>query len=186
MDLYDLASKSHGTPRKSQRSITRRRWLVRVYALEQLLKYPKQGGVIGGRNTFVIKVPPRFKNSVASLHAIKASSLCSYASLLHAPPTLGAPSHRTTSALAPPMFFQHRSTKWAGNVTAVLFFVGNYSRNFTNWQQIKANDGTPRRLYFDATWHHPPGAAHKSINTLDFQKSYCLLSCVNLNAARER
>ena len=119
VDLYDLASKSHGHHENLSRSITRRRWLVRVYAFEQLLKYPKQGGVIE-RNTFVIKVPPRFKIR-CKLARYQKSSLCPYASLLHAPPTLGAPSHRTTSALAPPMCF-FSTVRQSGLVMSPPFF----------------------------------------------------------------
>lgn len=42
-------------------------------------------------------------------------------------------------------------------------------------------------IYLSATYNHPPGAAHRSTNTFEFdKKSNFLFNYTNLNAARER
>ena len=54
---------------------------------------------------FVTNVPRGPRNSVASRSASSTSADCEYASLAHTPPTLGAPSWITVSAIAPPSVF---------------------------------------------------------------------------------
>ncbi len=57
------------------------------------------------RKILVTKVPRGARNSVASRSASSTRADCVYASLLQAPPTLGAPSWITVSAGDPPSAF---------------------------------------------------------------------------------
>jgi hypothetical protein len=109
---------------------------------------------------------------------------CVYASLLHAPPTLGAPSCTTQSNLLP----------FASFFSAVLhaWVVMSCTRVLTPRMGLMGTRSTPRMsevsgMVLAATCSHPPGAAHRSSSALHpLSRSYFRLSWMSLKAARER
>ena len=120
-------------------------------------------------------VPPAVKFSTANFNACKVNWDCVKASWTQPRPTLGAPSCNTVSAFQ--VFIWPRNRLRQSSVV------------ISDWNVITLGNGLIGTISTpiinelighncDATWHHEPGAAHKSMTTLDFSKKWPYFSLI--------
>jgi hypothetical protein len=132
----------------------------------------------------VTKVPPSARNSVANFMDWRTSSAWENASCTQAVPTLGAPSCKTVSAFRCLRCFRRVARQ--ESVVISLWKLMHRGMAFIG-ARSQPTMSEPAGHTSEATCIHDPGAAHRSMTTLDFsRKLYFLLSCMSLKAALAR